>query len=211
MTPGLRQPLAPVLEHRHFPHHVDLAISGCARLAIEEIDKARRPVRAGELQVQRGLVGISRLRKAVDNVLRHHQPPVCSQRSTCGRRSQPQNGSSSTKMNGEPNTPRWIAASVSCLRLFLDGRIGDDFQDFLPVMAKGGGNVSRDFRTGNVLVLDHVGAIQRARRFFLPCSRLATPASRSTRAGDWLEIGNLLGIFSSIPIKRAVRTMSWRL
>ena len=44
---------------------------------------------------------------------RAHHPPVASHFSTCGRRSEPQNASPSTKIRGEPNTLRAMAASTS--------------------------------------------------------------------------------------------------
>src|SRR5688572_1590956 len=44
-----------------------------------------------------------------------YQPPDCSHFSTCSRRSDPQNGSPSITMYGEPNTPRSMAASTSVL------------------------------------------------------------------------------------------------
>src|SRR6185503_20725779 len=44
-----------------------------------------------------------------------HQPPLVSQSSIIGRRSQPQKGSPSTKNQGEPKTPRPTASSDRAL------------------------------------------------------------------------------------------------
>src|SRR6185503_9440091 len=64
---GLREALALVLEHRRFAHLVDLrAVLGLARLAVEEVDEARLPFGAAELQRQRGLIAVARLGKAVE-------------------------------------------------------------------------------------------------------------------------------------------------
>src|SRR5882672_3266340 len=45
--------------------------------------------------------------------------PLASQRSTCGNRSWPRNGSPSTKMYGAPNTPRAIASPTCALSFSL--------------------------------------------------------------------------------------------
>jgi hypothetical protein len=68
---GLRERAAAVLEHRHLAHHVDGPVCRRARLAVEIVDEARRPVGAGEGERQRRLVGVARLREAMQRVLGH--------------------------------------------------------------------------------------------------------------------------------------------
>ena len=68
----LRNHRALVQEHRNLAHDVDLAVRRLLRLAAEIIDEARLPSRAGELQRQRGLVRVARLREAVQRVFGRH-------------------------------------------------------------------------------------------------------------------------------------------
>src|SRR5690606_30020675 len=68
---GLAQGALAVDQDRHLAHRIELAVGGRARLAVEEVDEARRPVGAAERQHQRRLVGIARLGEAVQGVLGH--------------------------------------------------------------------------------------------------------------------------------------------
>ena len=131
MTPDCEKRTAVVFEHRGLAHHVDRAVRRRARLAAEIVDEARRPFGAGQLHRQRRLVAIARLRESVQRVLGHVHPCVrwCSESAALrasarsGRsRSMPQNGSPSTMMNGEPNTPAAIARFYFALEGILEHR-----------------------------------------------------------------------------------------
>src|SRR5690242_19627675 len=60
-----------MLEDRHFTHDVDCTVCGRARLAVEIIDEAWRPVRTGDREHQRGFVRIAALRETEKRVIGH--------------------------------------------------------------------------------------------------------------------------------------------
>src|SRR5688572_348053 len=69
--PRLAQALAAVFKHRRFGHLVDVrAVLGLPRLAVEEVDEARLPFGAAELQRQRDLKAVARLGEAVETKFR---------------------------------------------------------------------------------------------------------------------------------------------
>jgi len=68
---GLRKVLPFVLKHRNFAHDIDLPISGRPGFAVKEIHETRRPVCPGQFQVEGWLVGISRLRETVQQIIGH--------------------------------------------------------------------------------------------------------------------------------------------
>src|SRR5258706_4682748 len=72
------------------------------------------------------------------------------------------------------------------LELFLHHRVGDDIENLLPVHAYGRSDIGRDLGTGDIAVVDHVGAIQRKRDLFLSgralrFERIDDPSRRLTR------------------------------
>ncbi len=64
-------------QHGRFAHLVDLgAVLRRARLAaLEEVDKDRLPVRADQVEHQRGAVAVAGLREAIELVFGHGVPP----------------------------------------------------------------------------------------------------------------------------------------
>src|SRR6266516_1095936 len=110
----LRQAQFAVLEHGHLAHDVDLPVLRRVCLAVEIVDESRLPVRRrapGKAPACRNF-RTARTRRP-NTRPSFYQPPVASHLSIWSRRSEPQKGSPSTMMYGEPKAPRAIALSTS--------------------------------------------------------------------------------------------------
>ena len=68
----LAELLAAMRQHRRFAHLVDVAAIGRrARLALEEIDEHRLPVRADQIEHQRGAIAVAGLGEAIELIFGH--------------------------------------------------------------------------------------------------------------------------------------------